>query len=641
MKIGNLISISFPWDNYRKYTEKDPILNSISKEHFIWDRFLHFFRGKSALYSTIEEKAKEQNPAKGWNETLPFVSSALTCSEYHLLRKDLRTIIKSLSKEELGTLFNDLVERSFEDDGLIGIRRILTLVTPDELEKTILQESSSPKETLYAFRIAANEYKKLTKTHEATPIEWYGNAVIKTIRGTIDAILLSFRITDVSADVTTNSEGTEKWQAYTKLIGLPLILFGALLTFLPPLTALIVAGAIVATLATAAFAYVKWLRQSPDTIENTVNLTIEAQLGKLAPVYARDKEIDEILASLASSSKEHRSHPLLIGPSGVGKTEIVRGIAQRLLSGNVPESLKGKKLLHINTQELFDRGAGMFGGQGGAGRMGGMGEQGLQRILTKMNEKQSDYIVFFDNVHAAMTKRTDAAEKLKMALDINPNSLPYCIGATTEQHYENHMAEDPDFLKLFRKIQIAPQTKGQSVLILREMLNREAPELTISNEVLEYIYDISCEKLPKLAQPAACKLLLAKAIGTLSHQTNPHLQKYRDKLSEIASSIRESRDTSYAAKISKIQEKIRLLEENEKQSNQRIKKLHSLIKCKKEETNALFEKTDDYNHFLFWNYLFLPKLSQKITTLQDACQETRSSRIDKPLIDKLICEISG
>lgn len=582
----------------------------------LWNRITHAFKQQPEPELTLHQP------------NITTLCRVLCTSEFHILKKQVQPIITNLSQQELGTLFEALTTDAIQSGSLQGLQRCLSLIPLETLKKTldnaIKEQQSTPEEVLKTFAYAEQEYQKLVKSSEESFVDQQGNRFFKVVTSIIDGLIISFHIKELGKEITTAWEAANTLQAYVTLVGIPSGIFGALSTFCTPVVALIVTGVIMATLALGTWAYIRWIQKSPETVDSkAVNLSTEAKLGTLAPVLARDQEIDAVLTCLSLSSTEQRMHPLLLGPSGVGKSELVRGIAQRLATGNVPTCLKGKKLLALNTADLFEA----------AGKAGS--DFALQQILDRMDNKKGDYIVFFDEVHNAMKKNALVAERLKTVLDLNPNSLPYCIAATTEEEYKEFIEPNLAFARRFQRIEIKPTTCAQTVLILREMLNREAPELTVSDKTLKKIYTITTEKMPNLFQPASSKNLLAKAISAIQQPQSSALQKQKQKLAMRISSLhanpQKHASARFLGKITKIQAKIKTLEENQKAHELKAKELKGLIRFKNQQQKELFKSAvgGDLKTFLLWNYFLLPNLTLRINAFE------HSHGINEELIDTL------
>jgi ATP-dependent Clp protease ATP-binding subunit ClpB len=162
----------------------------------------------------------------------------------------------------------------------------------------------------------------------------------------------------------------------------------------------------------------------------TRDLTADARAGKIDPVIGRDEEIRRVMQVL---SRRTKNNPVLIGEPGVGKTAIVEGIAQRIASGDVPESLRDKRLLSL------DLGAMLAGA-----KYRGEFEDRLKAVLKEVEGAQGDVVMFIDELHTlvgagAAGGSMDASNMLKPAL---ARGELRCIGATTLDEYRKHIEKD-------------------------------------------------------------------------------------------------------------------------------------------------------------------------------------------------------
>jgi ATP-dependent Clp protease ATP-binding subunit ClpB len=185
------------------------------------------------------------------------------------------------------------------------------------------------------------------------------------------------------------------------------------------------------------------------------NLNDAARKGKLDPVIGREDEIRRVMQVL---SRRRKNNPVLIGDPGVGKTAIAEGIAHRIVSGDVPESLKSKQIVMLDTATLV---AGTsFRGQF---------EERLKAIIQEVEESDGEIILFIDEIHTlvgagAAQGGTDAANILKPALargDLR------CIGATTLDEYQKHIEKDAALERRFQKVLIDEPSIEGTISILR------------------------------------------------------------------------------------------------------------------------------------------------------------------------------
>ena len=345
--------------------------------------------------------------------------------------------------------------------------------------------------------------------------------------------------------------------------------------------------------------------------------------GKVDPVIGRDEEIRSITRIL---SRKTKNNPVLIGEPGVGKTAIIEGLAQRIVKGDVPSSLKDKTIWELDMAALI-----------AGAKYRGEFEERLKNVLNEVKKSEGNIIMFIDEIHMIV-----GAGKLDGAMDAGNTLTPmlargeiHCIGATTLNEYRKYIEDDGALERRFQKVLVKEPTVSDTITILRGLKSRFEVHhgVSISDNALVAAATLSNRYITDRFLPDKAIDLIDEACATIRVQMDSvpenidSLTRRIMKLQIEREAIKKDKDEISKQRVKELDEKIKGMKEEEsklRQDWEKEKNIQSEIKkTKKELEDARFklemaENSYDLESAARLRHGTIPELEKKLDSLKQS-----------------------